>query len=76
MTAEQQAREMLARIDFDLVDRYTAGDLVDLANLIAERDALKAALNELLAAAENFETPSADAIQQARAIIDAARGAA
>lgn len=43
-TPEQQAREMLGRMKVEHADYYSAGDLIELANLIAERDALKAEL--------------------------------
>ena len=36
MTAEQKARDMLDRIGVYNVDRFTSGDLAELANLIAD----------------------------------------
>lgn len=36
-TLEQQARELLERIGVDGVEKYTSGDLVELANLIGEK---------------------------------------
>ena len=39
MSAEQKARDMLERIGVKRAQEFTAGDLVELANLIAARDA-------------------------------------
>lgn len=36
MSAEQEAREMLERMGWDDAQSLTAGDVVELANLIAE----------------------------------------
>jgi hypothetical protein len=47
LTAEQQARDMLERMGVSEAQIYTAGDLVELANLIAERDQLATALRLL-----------------------------
>ena len=47
MSAEQAARELLRRIDID-ADAMTAGDLVELANLIAANSQLAGAIDELL----------------------------
>lgn len=38
MTAEQKARDMLQRIGVPDAQSYTAGDLVELANLIADSE--------------------------------------
>lgn len=38
MTAEQKARDLLERIGVDCAQSFTAGDLTELANLIAERE--------------------------------------
>jgi len=38
MTAEQKARDMLERMGVPDAQSYTAGDLVELANLIANAD--------------------------------------
>jgi hypothetical protein len=38
MTAEQKARDMLDRMGVDDAQSFSAGDLVELANLIAARD--------------------------------------
>jgi hypothetical protein len=37
-TPEQEARELLDRIGVPDAERYSAGDLVELANLLAELD--------------------------------------
>lgn len=39
-TAEQQARELLARIGVENAESFSAGDLVELAELIAIRQAI------------------------------------
>ena len=47
-TPEQQARDMLERMGFGQPGRrFSSGDLVELANLIAERDALKAEMQAI-----------------------------
>ena len=51
-TPEQQARQMLSRMKVEHADYYSAGDLVELAALIAERDALKAELAAIKGAGE------------------------
>ena len=52
-TPEQQAREMLERMGIQSAyQRMSAGELVELANLIAERDALKAELEAIKGAGE------------------------
>lgn len=38
MTAEQKAREMLERMGVEDAQDFSAGDLVELANLISARD--------------------------------------
>lgn len=48
-TPEQQAREMLGRMGFTAADFFSAGDLVELANLIERSDALLAELHTALA---------------------------
>jgi hypothetical protein len=40
MTAEQKARELLERIGVENAKAFSSGELVELANLIAERDHL------------------------------------
>ncbi len=40
-TAEQQARDMLDRLGVEDAQTYSSGDLVELANLIAEVDMLR-----------------------------------
>lgn len=57
-TPEQQAREMLGRMKVEHADYYSAGDLIELANLIAERDALKAELAAIKGAGEPFTRPA------------------
>lgn len=51
-TPEQQAREMLGRMKVEHADYYSAGDLIELANLIAKCDALKAELAAIKCAGE------------------------
>lgn len=51
-TPEQQARQMLGRMKVEHADYYSAGDLVELANLIAENAALKAELAAINGAGE------------------------
>ena len=46
MTPEQEARNILWRLGIDDAPKYTAGDLAELANVIAERDALKDACEQ------------------------------
>lgn len=41
-TAEQEARDMLERIGVENAQEFSAGDLVELANLIAHADRLEA----------------------------------
>lgn len=51
-TPEQQARQILGRMKVEHADYYSAGDLVELANLIAENAALKAELAAINGAGE------------------------
>lgn len=44
ITAEQKARDLLDRMDIDGAQEMTAGDVLELANLIARRDALEKAM--------------------------------
>lgn len=54
-TPEQQAREMLERMGIQSAyQRMSAGELVELANLIAEHDALKAELAAIKGAGEPY----------------------
>lgn len=39
-SAEQQARDLLDRLEVDGAQNYSAGEIVELANLIAERNHL------------------------------------
>ncbi len=48
VTAEQQARDLLDRLGVEDAQSYSSGELVELANLIAERDWLKIQLKKLL----------------------------
>jgi hypothetical protein len=43
-SAEQEARDMLERIGVENAQSFTAGDLVELANLIAEVERLRRAV--------------------------------
>lgn len=43
MTPEQEARDMLERMGVEGAQDFTAGDLVELANLIAEVNELRRA---------------------------------
>jgi hypothetical protein len=47
MTPEQTARNMLERMGVDNAQSFTAGDLIELTNLIAQRDALKETVQAL-----------------------------
>src|SRR5689334_6218643 len=46
-TAEQSARDMLERMGVEDAQSFTSGDLVELANLIAERDRLRTEVDRL-----------------------------
>lgn len=59
VTAEARARRILAECGVDNTERFTAGEIVSLANLIAENDRLARevlALRERVAAMELTET--------------------
>jgi hypothetical protein len=45
MTAEQKARDMLERMSVEDAQSFSAGDLVELANLIADKERIAAALD-------------------------------
>lgn len=47
MTPEQRARDMLERLEHPRAQELSAGDVVELANLIAERDVLNLVLHTL-----------------------------
>lgn len=49
MTAEQQARDMLERIGVEDAQRFSAGALVELANLISARDGAAAVVTRFRA---------------------------
>lgn len=53
-TPEQQAREMLDRMDVDGALEMTAGDVGELAQAIAERNGCKMKLEGLVAHAEDL----------------------
>lgn len=46
MTAEQQARDMLERMGIENAQSFTAGELVELADIIAERNAMAKILRD------------------------------
>lgn len=46
-SAEQQARDLLERLEVDGAQNYSAGEIVELANLIAERNHLARQLEQL-----------------------------
>ena len=46
-TAEQQARDLLERMGYDDAQSLTAGDVVELANIIAENSQLKMRLSRM-----------------------------
>lgn len=46
-TAEQQARDLLERLNVEGAQAYSAGELVELANLIADASASQTAVREL-----------------------------
>lgn len=75
-SAEAQVREMLYRAGIEGASSITAGNLVELANLVAERDALRAALDRadarLVCAAISPMEEYGEIITSARAIIAAA----
>lgn len=50
MTAEQQARDLLDRMGIEGAQQMTAGDVAELANLIEERERLRSAAAQELAA--------------------------
>lgn len=72
MTAEQQARDLLERMGVDGAQQMTAGDVVELANLIEQRDHLARTLKRAL---DDFDDPrtlsvgdmSCDWVDEARA---------
>jgi hypothetical protein len=71
-TAEQKARDMLETVGFIEAHSFSAGDLVELANLIDSHDQLvadNAALREQLALLSGH-SPAANAGDQATAIVD------
>ena len=55
MTAEQQARDMLERMEWERAQELSAGDIVELANLIANFDALRVCLRGLVQELTNIE---------------------
>lgn len=65
-TAEQRARAMLGRMGFERADELSAGDVVELANLIADHDRL---LSVLPAGEVNAEQPMEMALCEASRVI-------
>jgi hypothetical protein len=55
MTAEQKARDLLERMGDENAQGYSAGDIVELANLIAERDHLLKVLDFISTASTGGE---------------------
>lgn len=49
MTAEQKARDMLERMSVEGAQTFSAGDIVELANLIATRDGVAAIVAKMRA---------------------------
>lgn len=47
-TAEQQARDMLERMGIENAQSFTSGDLVELANLIAQNDQWKFIVKQII----------------------------
>ena len=47
VTVEQRVRDMLERAGVEGAQSMSSGDLVELANLLAERDKLKRELDEI-----------------------------
>jgi hypothetical protein len=82
-TAEQQAREILDRLSIDDALSMTAGDVVEIANLIRDRDRLARdvlvltnALDSILSAALCYRLEKSDSmVEDARAVIAKATGA-
>ncbi len=54
VSAEQQARDMLERIGVENAQSFTAGDLVELANLISQRERLRSLLAYAVQEAEDW----------------------
>jgi hypothetical protein len=48
MTAEQQARDLLERVGVQEAQSFSSGDVLEIANLIAERQALLTALRVMV----------------------------
>jgi Mg2+/Co2+ transporter CorC len=53
-TAEQEARDLLERLNIENAQSFSAGDLVELANLIAEVERLRAVLKQVRHAMMRF----------------------
>lgn len=56
MTAEQKARDMLTRAGVELAHTYTAGNLVEIANMIVANEALRGALERFTKVADAYLT--------------------
>lgn len=88
MTAEQRARDLLERCGVEDAQSFTAGDVVELANLLAEaeedvgiiqalrrqRDSAEAKLAAIRDRCENF-TPDPSVVDEIIAILDAEESA-
>lgn len=68
-SAEQQARDLLERLDVEDAQSFSSGDLVELANLIAEVERLRVVVKEVRHQASDF-TPSPDLADAILAILD------
>ena len=57
MTPEQEARNILERMGIENAQSFTAGDVVEIANLIAEIENLKVTLREIVTLANDTTDP-------------------
>jgi hypothetical protein len=69
VSAEQQARDLLERLDVEDAQSFSAGDVVELANLIAD---LQLARHQLAAIRERCVgfTPDPSVVDEILAILD------
>lgn len=58
-SAEQQARDLLERLGVEDAQSFSAGDVVELANLIADAEHLRVLIRRGLAYGDQFRTPYA-----------------
>jgi hypothetical protein len=70
ISAEQEARDMLERLDVEDAQSFTAGDVVELANLIAEASRLRAVVERVRHLATTY-TPSPDVVEDIAAAVNA-----